>query len=231
MTARLNALALAVALATTASATLASTPVVTSERLSVKIESFERIAISGDFGELLLVHSVDDRLGAHVLLLTRATEQTQPMPGEGRMERTALRALYYTKTGGAWTQEWEVKDWVDCPVKMTKASFFTDQVTVTDLNKDGIAEVTVPYTRFCAGEQESVKVILRQGPHKFALRGDAMVLRPGQQSFGGTFRTDKDLELPENAAFRAHVIKTWNQVYTHDYATRYSGPGVRGRDD
>lgn len=60
--------------------------------------------------------------------------------------------------------------------------FFTADVGFTDLNLDGVAEVTVPYRLFCGGgvDPYTVKVILRDGTTKLAIRRESLVRYPGQ---------------------------------------------------
>jgi len=177
----------------------------------------KHIAVTGQFVSALRVHDVG---GQHILLLTSISGPSHAQPNPQRNERTDLRATYYDKAGPKWTEEWNIKDFVDCPGLDSSATFFVNNVTVTDLNSDGVAEVTVPYKMFCGGgvDTDTVKVILRQGAEKYAIRGESLVRIPGQQAFGGSYTADKDLSLPKNAAFKKHLTEIWNQVYVRSYS-------------
>ena len=176
----------------------------------------ERIAVTGN---LVLARTVQDKNGAHILLLTSVEGPSREQPSHGRVERIDLRATYYSKAGSAWTEEWTIKDAVDCPGLDSSAAFFASHVTVTDVNNDGVAEITVPYKMFCGGgvDSDTIKIILRQGREKYAIRGESLVRLPGQEGFGGSYKADASLSLPRNGAYRQQLLKVWKQVYIRSY--------------
>ncbi|WP_431479142.1 M949_RS01915 family surface polysaccharide biosynthesis protein [Massilia eburnea] len=162
-------------------------------------------------GKVVLGKKVSDALGEHILLLTEKSLASQ----NGRIEHIELVATYYDLADGKWTPAWAIKDGVDCPGLDSAASFFADATTVTDLDKDGKAEVTVAYKTFCGGgvDPSTVKVILRQGKQKFALRGESLIKFKGQEAMGGTNKPDKALLDSDKAVFKRHMDKVWQQVY------------------
>jgi hypothetical protein len=171
------------------------------------------LAFSGD---LVQARKVMDRDGEHLLILTSLTGPSKDEDQDQRVNgRTDLRARYFSRSGGSWSEEWNIRDFVDCPNRDWHAFFAVDNVTVTDVNHDGVAEITVPYLMTCGGgaNPSTVKVIMRQGAEKYALRGESLVRIPGQAPLGGTYRADKDLDLPRNAAFREQLYTVWQQVY------------------
>lgn len=180
----------------------------------------EHIAVNGDMVTAL---TVQDKTGVHILVLSSASGPSRAQPNPARVERIDLRATYYRKAGsngaGPWTEEWTIKDGVDCPGLDASAAFFAKHVTVTDLNNDGVAEVIVPYKMFCGGgvDSDTVKIILRQGAEKYALRGESLVRIPGQEGFGGAYKTDAALSQPRNTAYQKHLLATWKQVYIRSY--------------
>ena len=162
-------------------------------------------------GKVVSGKKVSDSLGEHILLLA---EKPVASPN-GRIERIELVATYYDQAGGKWAPSWTIKDGVDCPGLDSAASFFAGATTVTDLDKDGKAEVTVAYKTFCGGgvDPSTVKVILRQGKQKFAIRGESLIKFKGQEPMGGTNKADKALLERDNAVFKRHMDKVWQQVY------------------
>ena len=190
----------------------AADPQLASRNLAKAELAAERIAITG---KVISAWNVQDKNGRHILVLTSLDGPSHDQPNKGRMERTDLRASFYSKARGQWVEEWQIKDGVDCPMLDHDAGFFSSHVTVTDLNDDGIAEVTVPYKMFCGGgvDSDTIKVILRQGSEKYAIRGESLVRLHGQESFGGSYKADASLALPRNAAYKKHLIKVWKQVY------------------
>lgn len=162
-------------------------------------------------GKVVLGKKVTDSLGEHVLLLTEKPVAS----ANGRIEHIDLVATYYDQSGSKWAPAWTIKDGVDCPELDSAASFFAGATTITDLDKDGKAEVTVAYKTFCGGgiDPSIVKVILRQGKQKFAIRGESLIKFKGQEPMGGTNKPDKALLDADKAVFKRHMDKVWQQVY------------------
>jgi hypothetical protein len=163
---------------------------------------------------LVEARQVQDVDGRHILVLSRSEGPSREMPDPERNERFELLATYYGETPSGWKQSWTIKDGVDCPGLDGEAQFLRKGVTVTDLDRNGIAEVTVAYSTFCGGgvDPSVLKVILRQGETKLALRGETELRFKGQPPMGGKNTPDKDLLRPENAVFKQHLDKVWRQV-------------------
>lgn len=161
---------------------------------------------------------VQDAGGRHVLVLTRSEEPTHSTYDPDSKERIELLATYYDEVSGGWKQAWTIKEVVDCPGLDLAGRFLSKGVTVTDLDRNGVAEVTVPYFTFCGGGVDPgvLKVILRQGDTKFALRGETELRLKGMAPTGGQNKPDKDLLLPANAVFKRHLDKVWQQVKVVD---------------
>lgn len=164
-------------------------------------------------GTLVEARQVQDVTGRHVLVLTRTVGPSREQPGarEGRID---LRATYYDEQPSGWQEAWTIKDFVDCPELDRMGKFLVKGLSVTDLDRNGVAEVTVPYMTFCGGGVDPgvLKIILRQGATKFALRGENEILIPGYEPDGGRYTPDKDLLLPGNAVFMRHLDKIWQLV-------------------
>ncbi|MBV6319328.1 M949_RS01915 family surface polysaccharide biosynthesis protein [Duganella violaceipulchra] len=165
-------------------------------------------------GNLVMARRVRDKEGEHVLVLNRKAGPSPAKPKSGRVEHIELDVGYYSRQGSAWKAEWSLHDFVDCPGLDSVAEFFVPNVGITDLNGDGKAEVTIPYKLFCGGGVDSytVKVILREGTLKLAIRGDSLVKLPGQEPFGGEHQYDKTLLAPTYALYKQHMDKVWDAV-------------------
>lgn len=165
-------------------------------------------------GDLISAQKVYDQRGEHVLVLSRKAGPSSTAPGSKRIERIALHAAYYSQRSSAWKEDWAVRDFVDCPGLDAAADFFTSELSVTDINNDGTAEVTIPYKLFCGGGVDSytVKVILREGPLKLAIRGESEVRLPGQAPFGGGHQLDRPLLTQPYKLYREHLENVWRTV-------------------
>lgn len=155
-----------------------------------------------------------DQTWAIIGLLARKASASLSRQRSGRIQRIELAATRHGRAGAGWKQEWTVRDAVDCPDLDSEADFYARVVAVTDLNGDGRAEVTIPYHLFCGGgiEPSTVKIILREGATKLAIRGESLVRLPGQEPFGGERRYDPALLQPRMAAYKRHLDGVWQAV-------------------
>jgi len=165
-------------------------------------------------GSIVDARHIADKSGEHILVLNRKAGPSPSAPKSGRTEYLQLNAAYYGRTPSGWKSEWTIRDAVDCPGLDAAADFFAKAVTYTDLNGDGRVEVTVPYHLFCGGgvDPHTVKVILRDGATKLAIRGESLVQLPGQQAFGGEHQYDKALLKAGMRKYKQHLDTVWNAV-------------------
>lgn len=174
-------------------------------------------------GKIIRTFTFTDSQGEHLLILSRnETESRLEGAEKGRLEKKEIRAALYRRGNGGNSgaqQEWQIQDGVDCPQLDSEVLFYTNHVTMTDLMHDGITEVTVPYRFHCAGDvsPSTIKIILRKGEQKFALRGESMIMMAGQTPFGGTKTYDPALQQPQYQALKAHLTQIWNRIYQQRY--------------
>jgi hypothetical protein len=170
-------------------------------------------------GTVISAQRIRDKHGDHILVLSRRAGPSPSNPNTNRIEHIELDAVFYRRAGARWQAEWTIHDLVDCPHLDSSADFFPDSVTFTDLNDDGRVEVTVPYHLFCGGgiDTHTVKVILREGAAKLAIRGDSRMFYPGQAPFGGEHQYDKALLQPDRAAYKKHLDAVWQAVSVFRY--------------
>jgi hypothetical protein len=165
-------------------------------------------------GSLVSAQRVVDNGGEHVLVLSRKSAPSPSKPSD-RKEYHELNAVYYGRQDGRWKIEWTVHDMVDCPTLDSVAEFFTSAVSITDLNGDGRSEVTIPYRLFCSGgiDYSTVKVILRDGGTKMALRGELEMYQPGgKPALQGQKQYDSALLKPANRVFKQHLDAIWTRI-------------------
>ncbi|MTW10512.1 hypothetical protein GM658_07830 [Pseudoduganella eburnea] len=178
------------------------------QKQSAEILGFKKIT---PLGKVISVTRVVEKTDEKILVLTEKPTKS----ANGRIERIDLNATYYGKAGQQWKSDWAINDFVNCPGLDSKASFFPDATTITDIDADGKPEITIAYQLFCGGgvEPSTVKVILRQGDTKYAIRGETMIRLPGQAAIGGNRTPDPGLLQPANVAFLKHLESVWNGVY------------------
>lgn len=96
----------------------------------------------------------------------------------------------------------------DCEFDLL-AEFEPKTISVTDLDRDGIGEVTFGYRLVCTSDISPVdmKLLVLEGGDKYIIRGTS-TLDMGEESIAGTKRVDKSFKEgpPE---FLAHATKVW----------------------
>jgi hypothetical protein len=151
-----------------------------------------------------------DNTGDNIVVLT-ATDKT-PSKGPVGSSDAALYAYHYLVSGDSIKQTWKVYDYLkDCDVDMDL--YFVDKAfAVTDLNKDGKAEVWIMYKVYCHGDASPVpmKIIMYQDSKKFAVRGTTKVPVSANEYEGGEFTFD-DAFKKAPAEFRQYAEKLWKQ--------------------
>lgn len=165
-------------------------------------------------GNLTRAFRIIDQGGKHLLVLSRRAGPSIATTDRTRIEHIELAATYLTRAANSWKRAWIIRDGTDCPELDPEGDFFANDIHFTDLNRDGRVEVTVAYHLFCGGgvDPRAVKVILRDGSTKLAIRGESELRFPGQPSIGGEHKHDKALFDPTNAAFKRHLDAVWGKV-------------------
>jgi hypothetical protein len=150
-----------------------------------------------------------DSTGDNIVILT-ATEKTQSKNAPGR--DAALYAYHYLVSGDSIKQTWKIYDYIkECDVDM-ELYFVDNAFAVTDLNKDGKAEVWIMYKNSCHGDVSPVamKIIMYQDNKKFAVRGTTKVPVSANEYAGGEFTFD-DAFKKAPAEFRQYAERLWTQ--------------------
>lgn len=167
----------------------------------------------GYTGKLVDATRVDDRDGEHLLVLSRKAGRSQMENSDRDDDYIELAATYYGNKDGRWQVEWTVRDHVDCPILDHSADFALSAVRISDLNHDGRSEVTIPYKLFCSGgiDFSTVKVILREGATKLAIRGE-LEFHGNTPALEGKRQYDPALLQPANAAYKKHLDAVWKAL-------------------
>jgi hypothetical protein len=151
-----------------------------------------------------------DRTGTYTVLATEIAPRPDPAAQSSAGQRADLYAYHYPATGPAPT--WQVHDFAnDCPLDL-EARFPPKALTVTDLDQDGTAEVWLVYRTTCRGDvsPSTQKIIMYEGPRKYAVRGTSRIALGGGQHDGGTYTLDAAWAASP-ATFRQHALQLWQQ--------------------
>ncbi|MFD1874881.1 M949_RS01915 family surface polysaccharide biosynthesis protein [Hymenobacter bucti] len=151
-----------------------------------------------------------DHTGTYTVLATEIGPRPDPAAQNSDGQRADLYAYQYPATGPS--PSWQVHDFVDdCPLDL-EAGFLPKALSVTDLDQDGTAEVWLVYRTTCRGDvsPSTQKVIMYEGPRKYAVRGTSRIALGGGQHDGGTYNLDAAWAAAPTT-FRQHAAQLWQQ--------------------
>lgn len=152
-----------------------------------------------------------DSLGDNIVVTTETGETpNKSYPTDAR--DAALYAYRYEINGDSVKRIWRVYDFIEnCPLDI-EASFIENTFSITDLNKNGVAEVWLMYTTVCHGDvsASTMKVIMYEGTQKFAMRGRNKVRITETRYDGGEYTFDLAFSNGPKE-FRDFALKLWNQ--------------------
>jgi len=163
-------------------------------------------------GKLINAVKFNDVGGETIVITTETGEsQSKTEPDESYRE-AELFAYQYILTDGKWALQWKMYDYVkECPVDI-ECNFVKNTFAVTDLDKNGKAEVWLMYITGCHGDvsASNMKVIVYEGTKKYAMRGSTKVQVSETEYDGGEYTFDEPFkEAPE--AFRKYALKLWQK--------------------
>lgn len=113
------------------------------------------------------------------------------------------------KGSDSYRKLWRIYDFIECFGVDRYVGFKKNATTITDLDKDGVAEVTIPYALFCRGGMDPgiMKIMMYEGSKKYALRGETAICRDGVLQYGGVFNADEVTK--KNKIFYNFLMRHW----------------------
>ncbi len=163
-------------------------------------------------GKIVNAVSFTDSLGNNIVITTETGETpSKSAPDEGNRD-AALYAYHFFVKGDSIKQSWKLNDYIkDCPVDV-EARYIKNTFAVTDLNKDGRAEVWLMYKTVCRGDvsPSDMKIIMYQAGNKYGLRGTSRVKVSEKDFVGGDYKFDDAFKkAPE--VFRQYAVQLWKK--------------------
>jgi hypothetical protein len=159
-----------------------------------------------------------DKEGVHILITTATgvVPATDVVDDNGKIDtnfsKADLYAYNYIINGNKTTVAWQMHDFaITCPVTV-RANYIPGAFALTDLNKDGVAEVWLMYITGCNGDPSptSMKIIMHEGTKKYAVRGSNRVTVPPLGTSGGEYKLDEAFKNgPE--IFRQYALQLWKK--------------------
>ncbi|MGP9490798.1 M949_RS01915 family surface polysaccharide biosynthesis protein [Psychrobacter sp. AOP7-B1-24] len=118
---------------------------------------------------------------------------------------------------------WQIYDYLPCDLDVI-ARYAKETAVVTDINNNGVAEVSVPYYIGCRGDvsYDEMKIIMYEGKQKFAIRGNSAICDsktglPVDNTgyYGGDYKIDEQLlqraalSASQKTVFKEHLKSLW----------------------
>lgn len=128
-----------------------------------------------------------------------------------------LSAVLYQKTDSGFVQKWKMTDNIsNCELDIT-CSFYDGHLSVTDLDSNGIAEITLVYALSCKGDvsPHEKKLIMYEGANKYAIRGEELMIMQ-KDSIGGTMEVDPAFSKAP-AVFLSFAKEYWSRFGLQKY--------------
>jgi hypothetical protein len=151
-----------------------------------------------------------DNAGKNIVVMTRTKKaKSASRPEEGYYEQS-LEVRHYIFDGKHWRQKWTVHDQVmECEYKMI-VEYVKKTFAVTDLDKDGLAEVWLMYKTGCAIDVRpgNMKVIMYEGDTRYSIKGRVRLMLNENKYDGGEYTLDPDYAKAPHA-FKEYALDLW----------------------
>lgn len=128
-----------------------------------------------------------------------------------------LSAVLYQKTDSGFVTKWKMTDHInDCGLDIV-CSFYDDHLTITDLDSNGLAEITMVYALSCKGDvsPNEKKLIMYEGAQKYAIRGEELMLLQ-KDTIGGSWKADTAFSRAPKA-FLSYAVEHWQKFGKQEY--------------
>jgi len=162
-------------------------------------------------GEHILITSEDFKLDSAEMVITSADNKDSSV-SKTETKSANLYAYNYIISGKTAKLLWQMHDFVDsCDFDIT-AGYLPGTFAITDLDKNGIAEVWLMYKVDCASDVSPVpmKIIMHEGAQKYAMRGGTRVKVNATEYTGGKYIFDEAFsKAPE--VFKQHARLLWSK--------------------
>jgi hypothetical protein len=149
-----------------------------------------------------------DNDGKHIVI----TSEDDDISEDRRLTGVYLYAYCYQLNADKWQLKWQMRDLVNECDFDTAGDYLPGTFAITDLNRDGRAEVWLMYRLACRSDvsPSDMKIIMHEGSKKYAARGGSRVKVNATDYYGGDYKLDNNFKTgPEQ--FKQHAQQLWNK--------------------
>lgn len=153
-----------------------------------------------------------DSVGDNIVVTTETGNIKSKPSSDEAYKDAALYAYHYQVKGDNVKLTWKVSDFInECDLDLN-VSFIKNTFSVTDLDKDGKAEVWIMYEIQCTGDVSPgiMKIIMYEDGKKCAVRGTRKTRVSEKEYAGGEYFFDEAFKNgPE--VFRKYASQLWKK--------------------
>lgn len=154
----------------------------------------------------------EDNFGLNYVITTETGRIYRENKTEQEVFDAYLYAYHYVIKGDSTKLNWRVYDYnKGCDLDLD-FYFISKAFAITDLDKDGIAEVWLMYKNCCHGDVGPIptKIIMYEGLKKYAVRGESKVKISEKDYAGGNYTLDANFKGGP-FVFMEYAKKLWEQ--------------------
>ncbi len=165
-------------------------------------------------GKIIKEIKYTDKTGENVIVLTQTNKHIREEKDRyGNIDSYQSKDIYayrYLMNQGQAQKIWQIHDFIhDCDLDIS-VDFYSNLVQITDLNKNQIKEVWIPYTVTCAGDISVYsKIIMYEDSQKYASRGEPRLCY-GKEHIDANYSMDNALK--QNQSFRKFADSLWQKI-------------------
>lgn len=151
-----------------------------------------------------------DNSGDHIVITTESGSVKNK--SNNNYNDASLYAYHYAIKGDNINLTWKVYDFVkECELDL-KARFIKNSFAVTDLDKNGRAEVWLMYETICTGDvsPSNMKIIMYEDGKKYAIRGKSKTKISATEYIGGSYTLDEAFKKAPKA-FKEYAANLWKK--------------------
>lgn len=181
--------------------------------------SYDEIPKNIDFrGTVVESTKWSDILGENILIQTVSGQFKWKDYLDGSNEydlqdKSELHAYLFRKERNSKTFKpvWKIYDYMECYGVDWFTGFIPHATTITDQDRDGVSEISIPYVLICRGDVSPgvMKIIMYENKDKYALRGTTMTFCSDQNKTDGIFKPSNN--LPKDSVFYAFLENRWEE--------------------
>lgn len=189
--------------------------------LKVQLLGYNFIPKALDFrGTVVEALKWSDLVGEKILIQTVTGRFDTTDDSDDMETKSELYVYLFEKKRGEtkYSLTWRIYDFTVCFGVDMETGFIPKSTTITDLNLDGIAEITVAYYLICRGGMDPapMKIIMYDKEAKYVLRGETKLYGHAENldnaSYGGSYTASQN--LTENKLFENFMKARWKSLCT-----------------